>query len=226
MAAPSIDPAMAVGEILRRYPQTLEVFDRHGVTFCAGCFLTLFDPLEAVAGYHAVADVPGLLRDLERAAARPAGERPAWAQGSAPPPEPVGRPLDPEGERRVQERMALDPVAAQLGLRLLGVRRGSARAGVGARGGAWHAAVATALALFAAQAAHATWNEAPAAVLEVALAPLDLERSGAFLIAEAQRESAGGEGTTAYRVRLLGRGDAVVGVGTVLLTAVPSPSPA
>jgi|GEM_PF-2010565 len=223
MASLAIDPRMSAGEVLRRYPNTLEVFDRYGVVFCAGCFLTLFDPLEDVAGYHAVHDVPELLSDLNRAAATPLAERPAWAEGSAPQLAALGKPLEPGEEQAVASRMAGDALAAQLGLRLLGVRRGSARVGVGVKApatvdGACHPTVLTALVLFAAQCADATVSARAGQVLDIAVAPLDPDKATGFLVAEAYREgTAAGSRTSAYRVRVLGRGESIVAVATVLL---------
>ena len=63
---PSVE-GMTVAELIRRHPQTLDVFDRHGVHFCAGCYLTLTDKLKVAAGYHAVEDVQRLLDDLKKA---------------------------------------------------------------------------------------------------------------------------------------------------------------
>lgn len=54
-------------DLIGRGPKVLEVLDRHGVTFCAGCYLTLNSPLKTVAGYHAVPDARKFLEDLDRA---------------------------------------------------------------------------------------------------------------------------------------------------------------
>ena len=61
---------MTVAELIARYPSTLEVFDRHGVHFCAGCYLTLTEDLKKVAGFHAVPDLERLVEDLKKAAKR------------------------------------------------------------------------------------------------------------------------------------------------------------
>lgn len=65
-----------LGEMISRHSsaKVLEVLDRHGVTFCAGCYLTLFSSPEKVAAYHAVPDVRLFLAEL-RAAAAPRSRR-------------------------------------------------------------------------------------------------------------------------------------------------------
>ena len=53
--------------VMKANPGALEVLDRHGVTFCAGCYLTLSSSLERAAAYHAVPSLARFLKDLERA---------------------------------------------------------------------------------------------------------------------------------------------------------------
>lgn len=53
--------------LIKKNPRVLEVLDKHGVTFCAGCYLTLTAPVERAAAYHAVPDLKKFLRDLEKA---------------------------------------------------------------------------------------------------------------------------------------------------------------
>lgn len=60
--APLIRRTLA--DLLAEHPAALEVLDKHGVTFCAGCLITLTAPLEKAAAYHAVPDVKAFLRDL------------------------------------------------------------------------------------------------------------------------------------------------------------------
>lgn len=55
-----------LGELIRRNPKLLAVLDKHGVTFCAGCFLTLFSTPQRAAAYHAVPDRKKFLADLKR----------------------------------------------------------------------------------------------------------------------------------------------------------------
>lgn len=53
--------------LIKSRPQVLEVLHRHGVHFCAGCYLTLSSPPERAAAYHAVPDVGRFLKDLGKA---------------------------------------------------------------------------------------------------------------------------------------------------------------
>ncbi|MBI5631675.1 MAG: hypothetical protein HY921_12425 [Elusimicrobia bacterium] len=56
-----------LGRLIKEHPEVLAVLDRHGVSFCAGCFLTLFSSVERAAAYHAVSDRAAFLKDLEKA---------------------------------------------------------------------------------------------------------------------------------------------------------------
>lgn len=56
-----------LGDLIARSRKVLKVLDEHGVTFCAGCYLTLTSPPEKAAVYHAVPDRKKFLRDLEKA---------------------------------------------------------------------------------------------------------------------------------------------------------------
>jgi hypothetical protein len=56
-----------LGDLIAKNRKVLAVLDKHGVTFCAGCFLTLFSPVERAAAYHAVPDRKKFLQDLEKA---------------------------------------------------------------------------------------------------------------------------------------------------------------
>ena len=55
---------MTIGEIVRLYPQTLEVFSRFGLD-CFECQVAEFEQLEHGAGVHKV-DVDKLLVELNR----------------------------------------------------------------------------------------------------------------------------------------------------------------
>ena len=57
----------ALGMLIRDFPRLLKVLDKHGVTFCAGCYITLMSPAEKAASYHAVPDIKRFLRDVARA---------------------------------------------------------------------------------------------------------------------------------------------------------------
>ncbi len=63
-----IDPEMTVREVIRRFPATLPVFDRHGLMGCGGSQGPV-EPLGWFAQVHHV-DLDGLVEELEEAAAR------------------------------------------------------------------------------------------------------------------------------------------------------------
>jgi iron-sulfur cluster repair protein YtfE (RIC family) len=56
---------LTVGEVVLKYPEAVEVFERHELTFCAGCFVTLFSEIEKAAGYAAVKDLDAMIADLK-----------------------------------------------------------------------------------------------------------------------------------------------------------------
>ncbi|TCP56050.1 hypothetical protein EV586_103710 [Tumebacillus sp. BK434] len=60
-----IHKGLTVGEVVHRYPEAVEVFDKHELTFCAGCYVTLFSELEKAAGYAAVQDLEEMICDLK-----------------------------------------------------------------------------------------------------------------------------------------------------------------
>ena len=53
--------------LIKKNPDVLGVLDKHGVSFCAGCYLTLTSSVERAAAYHAVPDLKRFLKDLEKA---------------------------------------------------------------------------------------------------------------------------------------------------------------
>lgn len=53
--------------LIQRHPKVLDVLHDHGVSFCAGCYLTLTSPIARVAAYHAVPDIERFLADLKKA---------------------------------------------------------------------------------------------------------------------------------------------------------------
>ena len=59
-----ISKDMTINEILRRYPQTLPVFERHGLD-CFDCQIADFEQLEHGATVHKV-DLPLLLEELNK----------------------------------------------------------------------------------------------------------------------------------------------------------------
>ncbi|MBI3550442.1 MAG: hypothetical protein HY078_15500 [Elusimicrobia bacterium] len=56
--------------LLRKHPKLLKVLHKHGIHFCAGCFLTLSSAPAKAAAYHGVSDVERFLKDVERASSR------------------------------------------------------------------------------------------------------------------------------------------------------------
>ena len=56
-----------LGEYIGAGKRVLAVLDKHGITFCPGCYLTLFSPPERAAVYHAVPNVEKFLADLRKA---------------------------------------------------------------------------------------------------------------------------------------------------------------
>lgn len=54
-----------LGELIGRDPRVLELLDRYGITFCAGCYLTLYSSPERAAVYHAVPRPKRFVADLE-----------------------------------------------------------------------------------------------------------------------------------------------------------------
>ncbi|WP_308464660.1 DUF1858 domain-containing protein [Geobacter sp. AOG1] len=64
--ADMITKEMTIGEIMRRYPQTVEVFARFGLE-CSDCQIADFEEIGHGAGVHKV-EVEKLIADLNRAA--------------------------------------------------------------------------------------------------------------------------------------------------------------
>jgi len=56
-----------VGDLIARNAKVLKLLDEYGITFCAGCYLTLMSSPERAAVYHAVPDPKKFLRALEKA---------------------------------------------------------------------------------------------------------------------------------------------------------------
>ena len=53
---------MTIGEVMEKYPETADVFIRHGLR-CFGCFVAMMETLEQGAKSHGI-DVEELLKDL------------------------------------------------------------------------------------------------------------------------------------------------------------------
>jgi len=62
-----INKEMTIGEVVRRYPDTVEVFNRYGMG-CLGCPATQYENVEQGALMHGI-DVEQLVVDLNKAAA-------------------------------------------------------------------------------------------------------------------------------------------------------------
>ncbi|MDP1809737.1 MAG: DUF1858 domain-containing protein [Actinomycetota bacterium] len=61
-----ITKEMTIGEVVRQFPGTVEVFNRHGMG-CLGCPATQFENVEQGAIVHGI-DVEQLVKDLNEAA--------------------------------------------------------------------------------------------------------------------------------------------------------------
>ncbi|HEY6006695.1 MAG TPA: DUF1858 domain-containing protein [Geobacteraceae bacterium] len=64
-----IERTMTIGEIIRRFPQTRAVFERHGLD-CYECQIADYEELEHGAGVHRV-DVDALVRELNAVISEP-----------------------------------------------------------------------------------------------------------------------------------------------------------
>lgn len=60
-----ISKTMPIGEVVQKYPQTIEVFLRHGL-MCFGCAIARFENVEQGAQAHGI-DVNALMKDLNAA---------------------------------------------------------------------------------------------------------------------------------------------------------------
>lgn len=56
---------MTIGQVVQKYPDTVEVFLRHGL-FCLGCAAANFEDIEQGAVAHGI-DVEALMTDLNEA---------------------------------------------------------------------------------------------------------------------------------------------------------------
>ncbi len=57
---------MAIGEVVEKYPQTIEVFMKHGM-HCLGCAAAHFENIEQGAQAHGI-DLDKFMEDLNKAA--------------------------------------------------------------------------------------------------------------------------------------------------------------
>lgn len=68
----AIDKQMSIADVVQKYPQTIEVFLRHGL-MCFGCAIARFENIEQGAMAHGI-DVPALVKDLNAAVPQAASE--------------------------------------------------------------------------------------------------------------------------------------------------------
>lgn len=64
----TITKEMAIGEVVQNYPQTIEVFLRHGL-MCFGCAIARFENIEQGAMAHGI-NVEALMKDLNAAVSK------------------------------------------------------------------------------------------------------------------------------------------------------------
>ena len=65
----TITKDMPIGDVVQNYPQTIEVFLRHGL-MCFGCAIARFENVEQGAMAHGI-DVETLITDLNAAVPQP-----------------------------------------------------------------------------------------------------------------------------------------------------------
>jgi len=65
----AISKEMTIGEVVQTYPQTIEVFLKHGL-MCFGCAIARFENVEQGAQAHGI-NVEALMTDLNAAALQP-----------------------------------------------------------------------------------------------------------------------------------------------------------
>ena len=66
----TISKEMTIGEVVQTYPQTIEVFLKHGL-MCFGCAIARFENVEQGAMAHGI-NVNTLITDLNAAVPQPA----------------------------------------------------------------------------------------------------------------------------------------------------------
>jgi hybrid cluster-associated redox disulfide protein len=63
-----IGKTMSIGEVVQTYPQTIEVFLKHGL-MCFGCAIARFENIEQGAVAHGI-NVEALMKDLNAAVSK------------------------------------------------------------------------------------------------------------------------------------------------------------
>ena len=61
----TITKSMPIGEVVQKYPETIQVFLQHGL-MCFGCAIARFENVEQGAQAHGI-DVEALMKDLNAA---------------------------------------------------------------------------------------------------------------------------------------------------------------
>ncbi len=64
----TITKEMPIGDVVQSYPQTIEVFLKHGL-MCFGCAIARFENVEQGAMAHGI-DIDALMQDLNAAASQ------------------------------------------------------------------------------------------------------------------------------------------------------------
>ena len=59
-------------DLIRLHPEVLPILDHYGISFCAGCFLTLEKTPEQAAAYHGAPNAQKFIDDLSRAISKKA----------------------------------------------------------------------------------------------------------------------------------------------------------
>jgi hybrid cluster-associated redox disulfide protein len=67
MAERAITKEMPIGDVVRKYPKTIEIFMRHGL-HCIGCAVAAFESIEEGAIAHGI-EIEPLMADLNTVAA-------------------------------------------------------------------------------------------------------------------------------------------------------------
>lgn len=67
MAEMAITKEMPIGDVVKQYPKTMEVFMKHGL-HCIGCAVAAFESIEEGATVHGI-DIEALMADLNTTAA-------------------------------------------------------------------------------------------------------------------------------------------------------------
>ncbi|MFQ5820812.1 MAG: DUF1858 domain-containing protein [Candidatus Heimdallarchaeota archaeon] len=67
METQTITKEMRIGEVVQKYPQTIEVFLQHGL-MCVGCHAAQFEDIEQGARAHGI-EVDRLMKALNKALA-------------------------------------------------------------------------------------------------------------------------------------------------------------